>query len=630
MAITLRATKGSRLTTAEMDANFTTEASTSARGMMPANDKTKLNDAVSAREFGFSGTGVAATDTTAWNAMVAAINANSAKRVYIPSGFVIALDNPNTIFTASEWSIFSDGMNTARIEVVSGPSTIFRIGDGATRAEHVNIYNLGLEYVGTPAIGSWQFEVMYSVRVNIANIYSKNASLILVGGATQQVNSLGMVNVTAVVNKAVAQPGMLIESTSGSMIENVRLGATAAAAHDDFRFIKIAPPTGSNVDTITFRDVVCNEATEDHKVALEIDYSYADVGTITFARCAFEQSKNNAVHIHNNNAVGVGGFADRIKFIDGTRLTPHSTILNSHGLLVEKIGDATCSVYVNDCTIGKGRGSAVLVNGPLTDDQSLLVVIDGNVIYDRRQGLGNPKPGIEVNASGMVITSNIYIANRGNGLFTDYITDSTFTEGVSVLGNVERLTVERNDFRACTSAEVIDVSLITSFGSGGKYSIHSNIGNTAIVAYPETAAIHRTALGLGSTAILDTATTAQIRNNTASKVLTTDVVYMALGEVTLTDAATIAVDMSAFINAIVTLGGNRTLGQPTNTKIGQTGRIRIRQDATGSRTLAYHTNWKFENGTVPTLTTAANATDILFFEVMDSSFIFASLSKGVA
>lgn len=79
--------------------------------------------------------------------------------------------------------------------------------------------------------------------------------------------------------------------------------------------------------------------------------------------------------------------------------------------------------------------------------------------------------------------------------------------------------------------------------------------------------------------------------------------------VALTDAATIAVDLSLANNYSVTLAGNRTLGAPTNAVAGQSGIIEINQDATGSRTLAYNAFWKFPAGVVPVLTTTASAKD---------------------
>lgn len=112
--------------------------------------------------------------------------------------------------------------------------------------------------------------------------------------------------------------------------------------------------------------------------------------------------------------------------------------------------------------------------------------------------------------------------------------------------------------------------------------------------------------------------------------LVVDQVWGAGPEVTLTDAATIAVDMSTFINAVVTLGGNRTLGSPTNEKPGQTGCIRIVQDGTGSRTLAYGADWEFTAGAAPTLSTTAASEDLLFYHVLATGRVFANLVKAVA
>jgi hypothetical protein len=125
-------------------------------------------------------------------------------------------------------------------------------------------------------------------------------------------------------------------------------------------------------------------------------------------------------------------------------------------------------------------------------------------------------------------------------------------------------------------------------------------------------------------------TAAQFLANTASKILTTDQIWSAATPVTLADAATIAVDMGTFINAKVTLGGNRTLGQPSNAKPGQSGCIEIIQDGTGSRTLAYHADWYFASGVDPVLSTAASTRDLLFYQVMNDGKTFGSLVKAVS
>lgn len=97
----------------------------------------------------------------------------------------------------------------------------------------------------------------------------------------------------------------------------------------------------------------------------------------------------------------------------------------------------------------------------------------------------------------------------------------------------------------------------------------------------------------------------------------------------LTDAATITPDFSASNNFSVTLGGNRTLANPTNLVAGQSGVIVITQDGTGSRTLAYGSYFKFANGTAPSLTTTASAVDVLAYYVESSTRITARLIGDV-
>lgn len=97
----------------------------------------------------------------------------------------------------------------------------------------------------------------------------------------------------------------------------------------------------------------------------------------------------------------------------------------------------------------------------------------------------------------------------------------------------------------------------------------------------------------------------------------------------LTDGATITPDFSAANNYSLTLGGNRTLANPTNITAGQSGTIVISQDGTGSRTLAYGSYWKFPGGTAPTLTTAASAVDVLVYYVESATRITARVLLDV-
>lgn len=124
------------------------------------------------------------------------------------------------------------------------------------------------------------------------------------------------------------------------------------------------------------------------------------------------------------------------------------------------------------------------------------------------------------------------------------------------------------------------------------------------------------------------ASVAEWRANTADRILTTDIVNSAMAEVTLTDAATITWDMSTGIDFVVTLGGNRTLGNPSNTVVGRRGRIRVVQDGTGSRTLTKSSNCKTVGGAALTLSTPAASVDYIDYDVVSSTNIRLSLSKA--
>jgi len=128
----------------------------------------------------------------------------------------------------------------------------------------------------------------------------------------------------------------------------------------------------------------------------------------------------------------------------------------------------------------------------------------------------------------------------------------------------------------------------------------------------------------------DQATAANWRENVSNKLLNPNAVWNAMSEVTLTEptppSTTFSWDMSAGFDFILTLNGNRTLANPTNTKVGQKGRLIIQQDATGSRTLTWGSNFKFANATPPTLSTTANATDVLYYDIRSSSYIIITLA----
>jgi hypothetical protein len=150
-------------------------------------------------------------------------------------------------------------------------------------------------------------------------------------------------------------------------------------------------------------------------------------------------------------------------------------------------------------------------------------------------------------------------------------------------------------------------------------------GNAALaLAVPEVGA-----LASGNAALADVASKYAIAGGPITGVVTTQ--SQSIGEVTTTalTSGVITFDFGAGNNFDITLGGNSTLAGPTTPSGGQTGTITIRQDGTGSRTLAYSGGWQFSGGTAPTLTTTASGTDVLSYYCSTPSEIQAVLTTDL-
>jgi hypothetical protein len=85
-------------------------------------------------------------------------------------------------------------------------------------------------------------------------------------------------------------------------------------------------------------------------------------------------------------------------------------------------------------------------------------------------------------------------------------------------------------------------------------------------------------------------------------------------QTTLTDGATIDWALGSNQVAKVTLAGNRTMNAPTGNVEGATYVLEVIQDATGSRTLSWNAEFKWENDVAPTLASGASERTIIMFK----------------
>lgn len=96
----------------------------------------------------------------------------------------------------------------------------------------------------------------------------------------------------------------------------------------------------------------------------------------------------------------------------------------------------------------------------------------------------------------------------------------------------------------------------------------------------------------------------------------------------LTDGASISWNVANGAFATVTLGGNRTLANPTNLKTGASYAVKVTQDGTGGRTLSYGSAYKWIGG-APSIDPAANAITLLTF-LSDGTNLYGVAQKGWA
>lgn len=222
-------------------------------------------------------------------------------------------------------------------------------------------------------------------------------------------------------------------------------------------------------------------------------------------------------------------------------------------------------------------------------------------------------------AGNPVVTGTSIASTWANNTMTDLanaLTDSVAADGQTTLtGNLK---MGNNKITG-----LADGTLVTDAVSKGQM-------DTAIAAGVATSQSIITAVGIlkgagagsisAATAGTDYAGISNVQTFTAGQ----------RGEVTaLTSASTITPNLADSNNFSVTLDTNATLANPTNIVAGQSGAIVITQDATGSRTLAYGSYWKFAGATAPTLTTTASAVDVLVYYVESSTRITAALLNNV-
>ncbi len=252
---------------------------------------------------------------------------------------------------------------------------------------------------------------------------------------------------------------------------------------------------------------------------------------------------------------------------------------------------------------------------------------------------------VSISVGDVTLTTNDGSTDQARSAFLEFVGDLTTSINVIIPG-VSKSYGVRTNFSTVSSGATI--TLKTAAGAG--YSIPTSAANGYV--FCDGVSVHglnASGLGLGNAANRDIGTGAEnvpdvsiadaryarlSATNTFTAANTFNGATVSIEAsatsfrnqvygpvVSLTDGTSIAVDMSTSNHFAVTLGGNRTLQNPTNAVAGQVGHIYVYQDGTGSRTLSFGDSYRFAKGAAPTMTTSINSTDLLVFSVRGVSAI---------
>jgi hypothetical protein len=309
-------------------------------------------------------------------------------------------------------------------------------------------------------------------------------------------------------------------------------------------------------------------------------------------------------------------------------------------------------VYLNDIgnttiSIANSWNVAVIAGG----QTRLQVNNDGNI------GIGTSSPSTKldvvgtIRGNGNISTADGYVFGWGN--FSSYVGGNSTANFVNVYVNSsERMRIDASgNVGIGTTSPVASMSVVKQTvaltGTSNPYGLYmypTSSGLAYIDAVTSTSGT--TSLGFrtynngtytdgiridasGNTGIGTNSPTYKLDVAGQANVATISATRAYMNVSSATDAATINLNFNISNNFNVTLGGARTLSNPTNTSIGQAGIIFISQDATGGRTLAFGNNWRFPGNTAPTLSTSANAVDAIAYTVRASGSIVSQALLNV-
>jgi len=390
--------------------------------------------------------------------------------------------------------------------------------------------------------------------------------------------------------------------------------------------INIGSPADGDLDINADDEIELNSTLVDVNANLDVSGTALVTGVLTttaatvfnggFASNADSTMGTDKKIIFRDAAIHISSTADgdlSIAADDEIDLTSTLIDINGNATVSGTLGVTGIATFTDDIIIGDGKtiGSAsdpdaitIASNGQLTLTQTLIgtaLDISGDIDIDGTTNLDI------VDIDGAVnVAADVTIASTNKIIFNDA---SQFIQGAS--GTVLDIAATDEIELTATLIEVV-----------GNATVSGTLGVTGIATFTDDIIIGD-GKTIGSASDVDAITIASTGVTTFSKGV------VGATSTDTSNTGNVALDFASFTNFVLTFTGNVTLTNPTTEVVGQSGFIVCIQDGTGSRTLSLGTDYETAGSGGITLSTAANARDIIPYAVSAAgSVILGAVQKA--
>jgi len=276
----------------------------------------------------------------------------------------------------------------------------------------------------------------------------------------------------------------------------------------------------------------------------------------------------------------------------------------------------------NDGSADEARSMALELQGYVVSASAANIVLPAQsksyVVYNKVTQTSSTGTLRIINTGATATGFTVNTSTTGTGTFI-IVTDGTNVRGLDATGLGFGDTTSRN---VLTSIGEIEVSAAATITNASDVNPKLMALSTTDIRYANVSSPYTNTYGSTNIFTSSTEFNGEVKVSAGS-------VHSPLVTVAVSDTSIFALDMSTGNNFVFQVSANSTLRQPDNLNVGQQGIIYVIQDATsGGKTLSFANDFKFKNGTVPTITTSISSVDMLAYSVR-SYAVSASVTTAV-